>query len=98
MKSTEMKPISDHVLVKPVPLETGEAVSDTGIVVELEQNNSIIDRPTEGTVIAVGKQTEEIETGMFVMWLETDGQDIELEDGNFLILKERSILGYKGDI
>lgn len=95
MKSIEFNPISDHILVKPVPLETGEAVSNSGIVVELEQNNSIIDRPTEGTVVAVGKDAEEIKPGMFVMWLETDGQDIELEDGAFLILKERSVLGYK---
>ena len=95
MKSTQFNPIEDYILVKPIALETGEAHSAGGIVTALEQNNSIINRPTEGIVVACGKQTKELTQSMHVMWLETDGQDIELDDGVFLVLKEKSILGFK---
>ena len=91
IKSTEFKPAKDLVLVKPIELDTGEVTTDTGLVVDLEQNQSIIDRPTTGTVIA--SACEDYTEGTEVMWLETAGQDIEFSDGVFMVLKEDTIIG-----
>ena len=95
MTSENFRTIKDYILVNPDELYTGESTTSTGLVMELESNNSIIDRPTEGVVIRCGVDTQEIRKEMRVKWVETDGQDVELDDGNFIILKETSILGYE---
>ena len=59
----------------------------------MEQNTSVVDRPTFGKVISVGKGVDETLVGNNIIWIEQDGIDIELMDGGFIILKLRSILG-----
>jgi len=95
MSSEEFKVLQNFILVKPIELDRGELKTDTGLVLELEQNQSIVDRPTTGTVLKVGPDVNHIKIDSEILWVEQDGQDILLSDGEFLILKETSVLGYK---
>ena len=94
MTSKEFKVLQNFVVAKPVPLETGE-VLEGGVIIDTEQNNSIINRPTTGTVITVGPEVKSVSIGDTVIWVEQDGMEMQFSDGEFLILKETSILGYK---
>lgn len=95
LESTEFQPRSEYVLVKPKELEKGEKATESGIVFAITQNQSITDRPSNGEVIAVGTDVEGIEEGMFVIWPETDGIDLEFDDGDFLLIRDKSIIGSK---
>jgi len=90
--SANFQPSKDLVMVKPRELPRGEVLED-GIIVEVDQNTSVVDRPTLGKVIAVGSDFDENIVGNTIIWVEQDGIDVELEDGLFLMLQEKSILG-----
>lgn len=92
IKSTEFIPLDEFLLVKPKELET-EVKSDFGIVIE--QKRSTLDRPTSGTVISVGCKIEDIKENDYVLWPQTDGIDIEFSDGKFILLRYKSLIGYK---
>lgn len=94
IKSTEFQPKSDNVLVDPVQLES-EKVTDTGLVLEVNTNKSVIDRPTMGTVVGVGNDVKDISEGTVVFWPMTDGIDFEFTDGVFTLLRYESIIGSK---
>jgi len=94
MTSEEFKVLQNFVLVDPIPLEQGELM-EGGIIIDTDHNNSIINRPTSGTVISTGPSVESVKSGDTVLWVEQDGLEIMLMDGEYLILKETSILGYK---
>lgn len=85
-------PADDLIMVQPRALPKGEVVEGS-IVLELDQNTSIVDRPTLGKVIKIGKDISERWKDETIMWAEQDGIDVELEDGLFLMLQEKSVLG-----
>lgn len=95
MKVEEFNVLQDFVIVAPVALDTGEVTSNTGVILDIEQNNSIIHRPTTGVVITIGPDTKTVAIGDTLIWVEQDGMEMEFKDGVFLILRENSILGYK---
>lgn len=95
INSTKFQPRNEYILVKPVELDKGEETTESGIVLSFSQNNSIVDRPTTGEVVEIGKDIEDIEKGMFVVWPETDGIDLEFDDGEFMLLRDTSIIGIK---
>lgn len=95
MSSTTFQPMQDFILVNPVALEKGEVISESGIIMAKDQNTSIIDRPSTGTVLSVGHDTKFVKEGSTILWVDTDGLDIALSDGEFIILREKSILGYE---
>lgn len=97
MSSEEFKVLQNFIMVNPEALETGELKTESGLVLAMEQNNSVINRPTTGKVMTVGPLVESLNVGDSVLWVETDGLEIELSDGIFLILKETSIIGYKNE-
>lgn len=86
-------PAKDLIMVQPRELPKGEVTAETGIVLEMEQNTSVVDRPTLGKVIAVGVDLDQSIVGTTIMWAEQDGIDVILEDGMFLVLQEKSIIG-----
>lgn len=91
--SRVFKPEPNLVLVKPRELPKGEVI-ENGLVIEMEQNTSVVDRPTFGKIIAVGRDVPKSEyLNKNVIWISQDGIDIELEDGGFMVLKLTSILG-----
>jgi len=92
IKSTQFNPIEDFLFVKPKLLDKGELIQD-GLVLQMEQNTSVVDRPTFGEVIAVGPDADEDYLHKNIIWVEQDGIDIEFQDGEFLVLQQKSVLG-----
>jgi len=90
--STYFAPADDLILVKPRELPKGEVV-ESGLVIEMEQNTSVVDRPSLGKVIKIGKDVSERWNDKTIIWVEQDGVDVELQDGIFLMLQEKSVLG-----
>jgi len=95
MNSDEFNVLQNFILVEQVELETGELKSDSGLVLATEQNTSVVDRPTTGTVLKVGPQVENVPVNSEVLWPEQDGLEIQFKNGIFMLLKETSILGFK---
>lgn len=106
MNSTEFKPNGDLVLVKvQQKRKDDEKTSAFGIVIEQAKLKSVNDRPSYGYVIAVGSKVTDIEAGDWVVFPNTDGQDVHFNDteenyltddlAQFIILRQVSILGKK---
>lgn len=91
--STEFQPKNEYLLIKPQALET-ERITGSGIVIQ-SNNRSALHRPTYGEVLSVGKDIDDIITGDFVIWPVTDGLDMELLDGDFMLLRYKSVIGMK---
>lgn len=93
MESTEFQPKNDFLLVKTDKL-IQEKISDGGIIMP-QKHDSVLDRPTVGKVIALGKDIEDITVGQTVLWPHTDGINFEFNDGEYLLLRYKSIIGMK---
>jgi co-chaperonin GroES (HSP10) len=93
MASTEFQPKNDFLLVKPDKMVT-EKVSEGGIIMVKEQT-SVTDRPTLGKVVALGQDIDDIKVNDMVLWPNTDGINFEFNDGEFLLLRYKSIIGMK---
>jgi co-chaperonin GroES (HSP10) len=91
--SAEFKPKNEYLLVKPTDLVT-EVVTESGLVISLKPQSSL-ERPTSGTVISVGSDIKDIEESDFVLWPMTDGLDLEFLDGQYVLLRYKSIIGSK---
>jgi co-chaperonin GroES (HSP10) len=95
MKSSEFQPKNKFILVDPVPLEKGEETSESGIVIAIKQNASVFDRPTIGKVIATGADVSDMNVGDTIVWPKTDGIDLAFDDGEFILLRDESVIGFK---
>lgn len=92
-KSTEFTPRNDLILVEPIELKK-EEVTDSGIIIQNELSST--DRPTSGKVVAVGAEVAEVSSikpGDTVLWPNTDGLDIEFDDGVRMLLRYETIIG-----
>jgi chaperonin GroES len=92
---TNIKPLGDRVLVKPIEQDTE---TSSGILLP----ESAKEKPQEGEILAVGagKRDEDgeripldVEVGNRVLFAKYAGTEIKLDDGNMLIMKESDILG-----
>lgn len=95
INSSEFQPKNDFILIKPEELNKSEKTSDSGFIIELKQNTQSFKRPTAGVVIGVGEDIDEIKEDDFIMWPETDGLDIEFLDGEYVLLRYKSVIGTK---
>lgn len=93
INSSEFQPKADFVLVKAKALDTGEKTLESGLIIKIERSS--MERPTLGEVIEIGEKVEDIKVGTLVMWPQTDGLDIQFEDGDFVLLRYESIIGMK---
>lgn len=94
VNSNEFKPSKDLILVKTDTLKT-EEVSTSGIVLSINKHNSVVDRPSSGTVIEKGSDVKDININDTIFWPDTDGINFEFDDGEFLLLKQISVIGTK---
>jgi len=94
LTSTEFKPKADSLLIK-VDKRIDEKTTDSGIIIPLNVDNSSIYRETAGVIQEVGDDVTGYGVGNFVLWPETDGLDLDFLDGEFLLLREESIIGSK---
>lgn len=92
LSSSEFQPKNDYILVKPQALPT-EIQTPSGIYLDVSPTR-VTQRPTGGIVICSGSD-KDIKEDMYVLWPETDGIDIEFNDGNFVLLRYTSIIGSK---
>jgi len=90
--SSEFKAKNEYLLIKPEELPT-ERVTQSGLIIAIKQ--SVLDRPSSGAVITVGSDIKDIEPGDFVLWPNTDGLDIKFIDGDFVLLRYKSVIGSK---
>jgi chaperonin GroES len=95
IKSTEFQPKNEFLLVKPAEVERTEQKTESGIVLAIKPQVSSLDRPSSGTVLAIGRDIEDIKEGDFVLWPNTDGIDLEFTDGVFTLLRYKSVIGSK---
>lgn len=92
--ATNLKPLSDRVIVKP---SQKEEVTKSGIVLP----DTAKERPQEGTIVATGpgrlgedgKRVDmEVKEGDKVIYAKYAGTEIKVEDEEYLILGEKDIL------
>lgn len=84
------------VLVKPKDNMTKDEVSEMGIILTLAANKSIVgDRPTNGIVVKIGNKCRDVKVGDEVFFPIHVGQDMEFEDGSYILMDEPAILGYR---
>lgn len=95
VSSKNFTPADELIMVHPRELPKGEVI-EGNFVVEMEQNTSVVDRPTLGKVISVGKYIDDSYIGRTLIWEERAGQDIILGDGQFLLIGEEAVLGFVG--
>lgn len=94
IKSEEFQPTEGLVLTKPIELKKEETTM-SGLVISIKQE-SIVVRPSHGKVIAVGDNCK-AEIGKVVFWPMSDGLDLEFDDGQFLLVRDKAIIGIKKD-
>jgi chaperonin GroES len=96
----QIKPLGDRVVVKPKPKEER---TKGGIFLP---DTAAKERPMQGEVMAVGpgRRTDDgklvpmnVRPGEQVIFAKYAGTEFELDDGEFLILQEKDILGVVGE-
>ena len=80
------KPLGERLLVERV-----EEVSTTasGIIIP----DSAKDKPSQGTVIAIGNDVEEIKVGDTIVFGKYSGNEITLDNKEYIIMEESDALG-----
>jgi len=99
ISSVNFSPMQDFIVVKPFEKFGGkkeEEVTESGLVLTLAKEKSVVtDRPVYGTVLSVGPDAKILKVGMEIFWDVSRGHDLFFKDGEFMILTEDSILGYR---
>ena len=93
MNHDEFLPRDEFILVRPEELPS-EKITESGLIIPLTKKTITGDRPTSGTVISMGTGTM-FRKNDFIIWPETDGLDLEFNDGTFLLLRDESVIGKK---
>lgn len=90
-----IRPLGDRVVVKPLP---SEEVTKSGIVLP----DTAKEKPQEGEVMAVGsgrlldngdRVPIDLKTGDKVLFSKYAGNEVKIDDVEYLILREMDILG-----
>ncbi|MBM3509895.1 MAG: co-chaperone GroES [Alphaproteobacteria bacterium] len=93
-----IRPLQDRVLVKRIEEETK---TKGGIIIP----DTAKEKPSEGTVIAVGKGTRDkdgklhaldVKKGDRVMFGKWSGSEVKVDGVDYLIMKESDIMGIVG--
>lgn len=84
-----IKPLSDRVLIEPLPAETKTA---SGIFIP----DTAKEKPQRGIVVAVGKGSKDhemtVNVGDTVLYGKYAGTELKLEGKDYLIMREDDIL------
>ena len=92
IESAEFIAQDDYVLVKPFDTQKEETTAG-GIVLQTEI--TALSRPTHGKVISIGPNVTSRDLLYEVFWPETDGLDLKFNDGEFVLLRQKSIVGVR---
>lgn len=94
MAKTNIKPLSDRVLVRP---EAAEEKTSSGIIIP----DTAKEKPQQGTVVAAGpgkiengtKVDMSVQEGDKVLYGKYSGTELTLDGEEYLIMREADILG-----
>lgn len=92
-KSEEFVPSSELILIKQEEIKKEETTT-AGIVVSIKKE-SVTNRPGSGHVLSTGEDVKVCKVGDFIFFPNTDGIDIEFDDGNFMLIRDKSVIGIK---
>jgi chaperonin GroES len=85
----KVKPLADRVLVRPAPIEEKTA---GGIIIP----DTAKEKPLKGEVVAVGQGTKDeemvVKKGDKVLYGKYAGTEIEIDDEEYLIMRQSDIL------
>ncbi|MFC2110509.1 co-chaperone GroES [Bacteroidota bacterium] len=88
MSNVNIRPLADRVLVEPKAAETTTA---SGLIIP----DSAKEKPSEGTVIAVGNGTKDepltVKVGDTVLYGKYAGTELKLDGTDYLIMRESDI-------
>ncbi|MGB2128801.1 MAG: co-chaperone GroES [Flavicella sp.] len=88
MSKLNIKPLADRVVVEPIAAETTTA---SGLIIP----DSAKEKPSKGTVVAVGNGTKEealtVQVGDTVLYGKYAGTELKLEGNDYLIMRESDI-------
>jgi chaperonin GroES len=89
MGKVNIKPLGDRVLVEP---QEAEVKTAGGIIIP----DSAKEKPQKGVVIAVGSGTKDVEmevkVGDIVLYGKYSGNELQLNDKEYLIMRQSDIL------
>lgn len=84
-----IKPLSDRVLIEPIP---AEEVTVGGIIIP----DSAKEKPLKGTVVATGNGTKDeemvLKAGDTVLYGKYSGTEIEFEGTKYLMMRQSDVL------
>jgi chaperonin GroES len=94
-KYTNIRPLSDRIVVKPIQAET----TTTGGIVIPDTTDK--DKPSQGTVIAVGNGKYidgqivplQVKAGDCVVFGKYAGTNVKLDGNEFLVMREEDVMG-----
>lgn len=85
-----LKPLSDRVLIEPIPVEEKTA---SGIIIP----DTAKEKPLQGKVVAVGAGKKDepmtVKKGDVVLYGQYSGTEIKIDGEKYLIMKESDIYG-----
>jgi len=85
----QIKPFEDRILVEPE--EIGESKSEGGIIIP----DTAKEKPRKGKVVEVGTDEDlakNIKVGDTIIYAKFTGDEIEVENKNYLIISKNDIL------
>lgn len=94
--STSFKPSTTLLLIEPVAIKD-EIESESGLMLEVDRKKTILTRPNAGKVVSASDENTDL-LHATVFFPSTDGIDLVLTDGEFLLIKNTSILGIKTEV
>ena len=92
INSSEFVPQDEYVLVRPFETQKEETTAG-GIVLQVEETS--LSRPAHGEIISIGANVTLVPSVGEAFWPETDGLDLKFDDGKFVLLRQKSIVGLK---
>lgn len=93
INSNEFIPTEGLALIKAIELKK-EETSTTGIILSIRKE-SVVERPTAGEVISIGAECTNASVGKIVFWDMQAGLDLEFNDGIFILIRDKTIVGTK---
>ena len=84
-----IKPLADRVLIEPAPAETKTV---GGIIIP----DTAMEKPLQGTIVAVGKGTKDeemvLKEGDTVLYGKYAGTELEFEGKKYLIMRQSDVV------
>jgi chaperonin GroES len=81
-----IQPLADRLVIEQVQ---AEEVSASGIILP----DSAKEKPSEGKVLAVGKDVEEVKVGDVVLYAKYGPTEVKVDGKEVVLAKEEDILG-----